>query len=474
MKRKLIAQLENWRDSIQKKPLILTGAKGTGKTYLALTFANTFYDTYVYWNFENNPVDVEGLLQAGKVDLAAFFTCGIAGSIIGGRNNIPSDSYLDGGRHLFILDEIMHFKEFKLFLALLKQHFPGKDILCISSKEPDFTKGGKEQETYQYLRLHPLDFEEFLMATGNEWYIEVIKEQYRNGSTIPGIVHKELLELLEEYLYVGGLPLAVNEYVTTGCRENITELHRNILFSYLFDTGLQKSDGCALKVKQMLYSLPEQLSKRNKKFQYTLIRKGATEALFLEGHAYLKDTYFGIYNRKITDEEIENPNEEKYILQKNPGTKIYLFDIGLYHSLARITGIKNEKDFREGLLEAYTAQALYTAGLDFGYWEAASMSCSLFLLNGRREVNTPLRKSKDSRIYLPVEIRETGVTRSKGISSFCERHEGVQNAIKISAGNKGDSKGDSKGYNKGDNKGDNKLKVNNLYLPLYSVFCLGL
>lgn len=457
MKRKLIEQLENWSDSLQKKPLILTGAKGTGKTYLALAFANTFYDSYVYWNFENDPVNLEDFLQAGKADLAAFFTC----ILTKGKSEVPLDNNGTAGSHVFVLDEITCLQGFETLIGLLKEQFPAADILAISSTEPVFSE--TEAKAYHLLRLYPMDFEEFLIATGNEWYIEVIKEQYRSGNSIPEIVHKELLELLEDYLYVGGLPLAVNEYVTNGCRENIPELHKNILFSYLFDAGMKKGDSCALKVKQILYSLPVQLSKRNKKFQYTLLRKGATEALYLEGHSYIRNTSIGIYNRKITDEEIEGRRQDTADGQKNPGTKIYLFDVGLYHSLSRLAGIRNEKEFREGLLEAYTAQALNTAGIDFGYWESDSMSYSLFLLKSRQGFklhlpDTNLAVSGFNQSLLPLEVRETGGNRSKGLSSFHEKHPAVQGAVKITSGN----------------KAVNKSKGDKLYLPLYGIFCLDL
>ncbi|SHO45850.1 AAA family ATPase [Anaerocolumna xylanovorans] len=454
MKRKLIAQLENWKDSSHKRTLILSGAKGTGKTYLALAFANTYYDSYTYLNLENNPVNLESILQAGKDDLAAFFTCILTKN----RKELPLCEAELSESHLFLLDEITYPGNFEIFIEYLKKQFPAADILAISSTERDVLKKAFIQWDYQYLTLRPLDFEEFLMATGNEWYIEVIKEQYRNGIIIPDIVHKELLELLEDYLYVGGLPIAVNEYVTTGGKENITEIHRNILSSYLFEAGIQKGDGCGLKVKQILYSLPKQLSKRNKKFQYALIRKGATETLYMEGHSHLKNTCFGIYNTKITEEELENFMEGPGTLSKNAGMKMYLFDIGLYHSLSRIAGTDKGEEFRSGLLESYTAQALYAAGIDFGYWESSSMLHSLFLLKDREISRAHVISSASTGKVLPLEVKEAGANRSKSLSSFHEKHPAISHAIKVSS----------------DNKAVNGLDNRKINFPLYCIFCFGL
>ncbi len=473
MKRKLIAHLENWSISLQKKPLLLIGAKGTGKTYLALAFANNFYDTYTYWNFENNPVNTDSLLQAGKDDLTAFFSC------IQTKSKNPASSGSDTApeKHLFILDEIFFCSKSESIITKLLEFYPDGDILAVSSIMPALscTHIDKWEEDFQVLKLYPMDFEEFLMATGNEWYIEVIKEEYRSGRSIPEIVHSELLELLEEYFCVGGLPQAVNEYITSGCKDNITEIHRNILYSYLFEAGIRKNEGCALKVKQIFYSLPEQLSKCNKKFQYNLIRRGATEGLFLEGHTYIKDTWFGIYNSKLTDNEIED-NRKLSEQPKNAATKIYLFDVGLYHSLCGMTGIKKDKDYREGLLETYTAEALTASGIDFGYWETASGSCSLFLLNEAADeslisasdlgegYNPTGYHSKEYRPlgfsprgYYPMEIREKGGNRSKVLASFRERHPDIQTAIKITA-----------------DKKENEKKTESVQtLSLYSIFCLG-
>ncbi len=461
MKRKIIAYLESWRSSLQKKPFLLTGAKGTGKTYLALAFARNFYESYVYWNFENYPVNTESLLQAGKDDLAAFFSCIQTGS----RAMEPSGGNGVYKKNIVILDEIFLCSKAKSIISKIMELYPDADIMAVSSIIPDVSEDYKDyrEEDFKIGKLYPMDFEEFLMATGNEWYIEVIKEEFRSSKSIPEIVHSELLDLLEEYLTVGGLPQAVNEYITSGCKDNITEIHRNILYSYLFEIGTRRNDGCALKVKQILYSLPEQLSKKNKKFQYNLIRQGATEGLFLEGHTYIKNTWFGIYNNKLTDDEIENRQTAHL---KNVATKIYLFDVGLYHSLSNLTGIEKDKEFREGLLETYVAESLAASGIEFGYWETASGSCSLFLLNEIPE-ELPLYSShleegcspddNHPNGFYPLEVREKSGNRSKVLNSFREKHPYSQTAIRLTA----------------DKAGDDKKPDNIQVLSLYSIFCLS-
>jgi uncharacterized protein len=409
LKRKLFAQLKIWKESLQKKPLILNGAKGTGKTYLALTLAKDFYKRYIYINYE---------LQADKDKLAACFErfqlTGVRSELTAAEGS-PEEGNENG---LFIVDDMTCTEELDNMIYKINKLYPCWDILIVSGHVIDSLLVPYPANKYTTLKLHPMDFDEFLSAAGQEWYVEMINESVNKNSNLPFIFHEDLINLFETYLIVGGLPAAVNEYINNGNTENITQIHRDILYSYFYETDI-KEENCALKVRQMLYTLPQQLSKRNKKFQFNQIRKGATENQYKDSLTFIKSSFCGMICPRLTDDTICRTDTEETDYNFN-AFKLYLFDIGLYHSLSKITGCDQKEGFREGLIESYIAQVLTYADIPFGYWETASGSHSLFLLRASFKNDYPI---------LPLEIRTKIQKRSKLLGSLKEKQPKIDQML---------------------------------------------
>ena len=406
MKRKLFAQLKIWKESLQKKPLILTGAKGTGKTYLALTLAKDFYKRYIYINYE---------LQADKDKLAACFERFQLTGMVTELTSIEGSLEDGNDNGLFIVDGMICTEEIQGIIYKISELYPGWDILIISGyAQLAFCMINK----YTTLKLYPMDFDEFLSAAGHEWYVEMIDEAVNKNSTLPQIFHEDLVNLFETYLIVGGLPAAVNEYINNGNTENITQIHRDILYSYFYETDM-KEESCALKVRQLLFTLPQQLSKRNKKFQFNQIRKGATENQYKDSLTFIKSSFCGMICPRISDDRICSYETEEDNCNFS-AFKLYLFDIGLYHSLSKITGCERKDGFREGLIESYIAQVLTGANIPFGYWETASGSHSLFLLRAAFKNNYPV---------VPLEIRTKIQKRSKLLGTLKDKQPRINQML---------------------------------------------
>lgn len=137
------------------------------------------------------------------------------------------------------------------------------------------------------LTMYPLSFDEFLMAAGSGHFVPRIREHFEQISPMPEQTHKELMDWLPRYLFIGGMPAVVKKYKEEQSLMNISELQGMILNAYTSDMAKYASGGECTKIQNAFRSLPAQLAKENKKFQYKLIRKGATASLFGDSIAWL-------------------------------------------------------------------------------------------------------------------------------------------------------------------------------------------
>lgn len=444
MKRKLIDRCIEWKERNSNFPLYISGARGVGKTYLALEFAKAFYQVILYLNFETDPAMNQKLCKLSGRELihelyqyneqnerASFLSLPFHDkSTLVELEEHPEkvpEEVTKSQNIILILDEISCSNCLEtILIAVIQSKLPIHVILLNSA---EFTPVCLRNGTIQLLHYHcyPMDFEEFLQATGNEWYIGVINEHFDSNRPVPEIVHKELLELYDIYLVVGGLPEAVAEYLRFSNVNNVAEKHRLNIGSFLQDIYTWQNPSDALKMKQVLETIPWQLQKKNKKFQYTYIRKGATRTMYEEAIAALVQTDGVIASQKITEETQQ---------------KLYLYDTGLLASLVRIhSDAGNKKDLgnlQSALLENSVAQAFASKEYHLRFWESESSAKVEFLIGNQN--------------LLPIELFLDDNTRSKNLSVFKE-HYSFDYAVKISSKNFGYSK-------------------NIKYVPYYAIYCL--
>lgn len=435
MKRNAIQKLITWKENGDTRPVLLTGVTGAGKTYLALEFAKSFYEGHLYINFENNATIRNYLIEKSlKNDQDYDFV-----ELVCQYYQIPEELI---GNILIILDEIHASSE---VTALFMEYLKLEKIIPLIVISSTMVGTKVDHESFYHINLYPMGFDEFLVALGQEWYAEVINGHYQTNRRIPQIVHTELLTLFEDYLMVGGMPAAVNEYINTDETYNISEIHK-MIFRNIHNTCQESNpESEAFKMKQVLDVLVDQLCKENKKFQYRLIRKGATYAMYkeaidlLSGQGYLLKCNKSSFLALNDDNKLDS---EKATLEDSTQFKLYSNDVGILNSLIDKQIIKTEKNeglLRKTIIENYILQALTANGYTPSFWESSSQAKIDFIIN-----------TSDG--LVPLETKISDNSRSKSISVFKTFFE-IPYSIKISSRNYEFSNG---------------IK----YIPYYAIFCL--
>jgi predicted AAA+ superfamily ATPase len=429
LKRKVIDELINWKTDTKDTPILLTGAKGVGKTYLAYDFAKSFFEQFYYINFEREPMQAR-IFQGSNNEMLGDRLL----NYFGITEEFPSNS------RILILDEISFCEE---ALVAIKEHrlTEAFEYILVITSHP---LAQEFEALFRRICVHPLEFDEFLRATNNEWYIETILNHFNSSSKVPDIVHKELLALHQLYLQIGGMPGIVNEYLNLSDTVNVSEQHSFIIGSYHDFIFRDNADSDALKMKQVLDSLIYQLMKENKKFQYKIIRKGTTHAMYRDAIKKLVEQNYVIRSNKMNTELLVNPTQLSILNnsceEDNSNFKLYLPDTGLlYSKIVEEQGSEGITIHQRALIENYVAQSLQAKNYPFAFWESESMA----------KVDFIITKNLD---MIPIEIFLGENTRSKSISVLKQKCE-FPYAIKISAKNFEYS---------------NQIK----YVPYYAVFCL--
>jgi predicted AAA+ superfamily ATPase len=413
-----------WKNEEDNKALFLVGPKCVGKTYMASEFGKTFYKRAVYFNFENED-------ELKELFLREDGPCNDTNEIIDNicnYFNISKEEFLDNSPVLFIFDEITYLPFYSKIIKIFEESDLKLPIVVISSSPNElFTE--VSESNYDVIHVYSMDFEEFLIAIGFQWYSDVIREHYQSNKKLPNIVHNELLSLFELYLKIGGMPLAVNEYLSSKNTNNIREIHKIISDFCINNLSINKDDSLLLKIKHVIQSIHKQLAKENKKFQYRLIRKGVTKKLY-------QDAIDHISNSKliIRCEKLINYKNDRIERDEN-AFKLYHMDVGMLNSYGSDLG----HSFRKGIFENYIAQSLVCNGYKPYFWESNSQAKVDFVIE------------KEHRL-LPIEVKVDNHTRSKSLSVFHSLFNTNQ-SIKVSTRNFEYS---------------NHIK----YIPVYAVFCI--
>ncbi len=436
MKRTAIYQLLKWEQTSDIKPVLITGAKGVGKTYLAYDFSNAFFKHVLYLNFEHDP-HVAKLFQDEdptivSKNLLEHFQKET-------EQNSESEPSTKKSKVL-ILDEIGHCPKVLEMLTLLQNTGEFPRIIAISSNPIDKEK----LKLYNHIPIYPLQFDEFLVAIGNEWYIETIFTHFESNKKMPNIVHNELLGLYQLYLQIGGMPGIINEYLNFNSTLNIAEQHNLLMGTYQNYLSQVNIENDGFKMKQVLDSIALQLIKENKKFQYKLIRKGTTHSMYKDPIQSLVDYKYVLPSYKIVTEQLSSLKEmlieNSFTINEASHFKLYQSDVGLlYTMLSKESPPPFKNATAKGLLENYVAVTLEANGYPIVFWESESMAKVDFMILKKDEI-------------IPIETFVGTNTRSKSISILKQKID-IPYSIKISAKNFDFS---------------NNVK----YIPYYASFCL--
>lgn len=322
LKRKIEQDLINWKNTENRKPLIIKGCRQCGKTFSVMDFAKKNYKNVVYLNFYENP------------DYAAVF----AGSLE--INNIilmlsallGSAAVFEAGETVLILDEIQECPDARTALKFFR--IDGRFDVIGTGFLPGVKGYGKEPKSVPVgsetvIDMYPLDFEEFLWANGiTETVISVLSQHLETETPVPEALHNRMKQLLLQYTVVGGMPDVVQTFVNTRQMNEVLRMQRDIVHSYEDDMVKYAEGKDKARIKECFQSIPRQLSKENKKFQYAVVKKGSTASKYAGSLQWIEDA--GIisrcYNLSITELPLDGNAEEDVF-------KVYMKDCGLFVSM---------------------------------------------------------------------------------------------------------------------------------------------
>ncbi len=322
LKRKIEQTLIDWKNLQNHKPLIVKGCRQCGKTFSVLEFAKKNYEHVIYLNFFENPNYSSIFSGSLDVDNLTMLISALLGA----------NAIFCEGKTVLILDEIQDCPEARTALKFFKED--GRyDVIATGSllgvkgygTSPRSIPVGSET----VVDMYPLDFEEFLWANGiSESIIRSINECLKEEKPVSEALHNRMRQLLLQYIVVGGMPDAVQTFVNTKQMNEVLQIQRDIIRSYEDDMVKHAEQKDKSRIKECFQSIPKQLSKENKKFQYSIIKKGASSSQYNGCLQWIEDA--GIitrcYNLSITELPLDGNAE-------NDTFKVYMCDCGLFISM---------------------------------------------------------------------------------------------------------------------------------------------
>jgi len=431
MYRKVIRFLEDWQNSPHRKPLILQGARQVGKTYSILEFGRTHYDNVAYFNFETNPRLNETFDENISPDYLIPILSHIAGQTIVREKT------------LIVFDEVQLCERALTSLKYFCEDAPEYHIIvagsllgvAVNRAKFSFPVGKVDMKT-----LYPMDIEEFMLAMGEETLVQQIRQCFDSNTPLPSALHEAALMLYRQYLVVGGMPECVLQFVETKDYILIRHTQDTILASYLNDMSKYNTLNEIKKTRLTYDNITVQLSKKNTRFQYKLIKKGGRASEFENAIEWL--TLSGIVSQIYKVEQIKKPLENYRDIDS---FKIYVSDLGLLCAKKDLAAtdilymVDEINDFKGGMTENYVNTHLTINGYKTYYWES----------NRGAEIDFIIQRNTH---IIPIEVKAADNTRAKSLKLYMDAYKPAY-AIKLSTKNFGFE--------------DNKKIV-----PLYAVFCI--
>ena len=324
LQRKIERTLIKWKNTPNHKPLIIKGCRQCGKTFSVNAFAKEYYTHVVYLNFFEHP-DYKLAFEGSKqID-----------SIVMNLTALLPNSRFVSGQTCIILDEIQECSAARTALKFFK--IDGRyDVIATGSllgvcgykgDETDYNSIPVGYE--QHIEMFPLDFEEFLWANGiNQEIIELLTKSLQERTPIPPAIHQRMRQLILEYTIVGGMPEVVNRFIATHNMSDVLEEQHSIITGYKEDMVKYAANEDKVRLRVAFDSIPRQLSKENKKFQFSVIKKGARAKEYITGIQWLEDAGIIIRCRNLSITEL--PLEGNAI---EDSFKVYMRDTGLFVSM---------------------------------------------------------------------------------------------------------------------------------------------
>ena len=398
MKRNLMKSLKEWKNSPYRKPLILSGARQVGKTWLMKEFGRTEYTNTVYVNFDQD-INAAGLFE-GSINPDRI--------ILGLR--ALSGMEIDPDNTLIIFDEVQEAPRALTSLKYFCEEAPQYSIIAAGSLLGVALHAGTSFPVGKVDRMHlyPLNFQEFLYAMGEDAAAEILQTKDQRMITV---LREKLSDLLRQYYYVGGMPEAVNYYKDNKEFTGVRQIQKNLLAYYQQDFSKHAEPRLTERLNLVWSSIPAQLAKENRKFIYGQVRQGARAKDFELAIQWLSDCGLIHVIHRVT-----KPGYPLKAYEDLNAFKIYLLDVGLLGAMADLSsntiveGNRIFTEFKGALAEQYVLQELIAEDhLNPMYYSAE---------NSRMEIDFIVQKGDE---VIPIEVKAEENLRAKSLSDYREQ-----------------------------------------------------
>ena len=408
MYREAIQRLKLWKETPNRKPLILRGARQVGKTWLMKEFGKLYYQRCAYVSMDENERMQEVFRDAFDINRIIEMLEIEVGFKINQKDT------------LIIFDEVQEIpralKALKYFQETAPEYhiIAAGSLLGIALHEGTSFPVGK----VDFCDLYPLTFREFLLACGEEKLVEILD---RNDLGAMHIVKTKYKDYLKYYYYIGGMPEAVLEFITNRDMKSVRNVQNRLLYAYENDLSKHAPKEIVTRIRMLWNSIPAQLAKENKKFIYGLIREGARAKEYEVAITWLMDVGL-VY--KIN--RVKKPDFPLRAYQDFSAFKLFVVDIGLLGAMSRLNpkiileGNRLFEEFKGALTEQYVLQQLITEPEnDIFYWSAENATSELDFLIQTDEY------------IIPLEVKAEENLQAKSLKVFTQKY-GVKNAVRVS------------------------------------------
>ncbi len=414
MYREKIKDLIKWKDSKDRKPLLITGVRQCGKTYLVGEFAREYFKSYVYINFESSE------------KLGAIFDFDFDVRRILSEIEIEKKEKIVPGETLVFFDEIQACPRAITSLKYFREDMPGLHVVCAGSllgvalKKMNISfPVGKVNR----MRMYPMSFKEFILANGREDLVEILGK-WQSGRSIPELYSVPMEKLLREYYIVGGMPEAVNTWLETKDYQQIDRVQRDILQDYEDDFSKHAPATEVPKIRWIWESVPVQLGKENNKFVFSHVKEGKRSA-------ELEDALQWLINAGLVDAVylVADPELPLSGFADKTYFKVYMSDIGLLRAKSGISPRTVEEEdgayirYKGAFAENYVYNELKALDKASYFWRSGNTAEVDFLFE------------RDG-YMIPVEVKSADNTQAKSYKSFCKKYKPAK-GLKLSRKNLG-------------------------------------
>ena len=393
MERLLLRKMEQWKNKVKRKPLILQGARQVGKTWIMQEFGKRYFENVVYINFDNNErmkavfdldYDIKRILSAIKVEYGGGFSA---------ENTI------------LIFDEIQEAPKALSALKYFCENAPEYAIVAAGSLLGVAIPVGK----VEFMQLQPLNYYEFLCAVGEKGLAELLCSQ---DYELMNAYAEKYKDLLKKYYYIGGMPEAVQTYLDTDDLYEVRNIQTGLLKYYEEDFSKHAPKEVIPRIQMVWNSIPAQLAKENRKFIYGIIREGSRAKDFELAIQWLKDAGLILKSYRIT-----KPGMPLIAYLEMNHFKMFMLDVGLLaakgnlSAKALLDGSRIFEEFKGALTEQFVAQELTSAGMELYYMSNDHSSGEIDFVVQLEEY------------CIPIEVKAEENLRARSLRAYCEKYQ---------------------------------------------------